>query len=142
MALVCTCSPAVRIIPHTGEVRFLLLRKSHSLKQLFSLMLPLPPSALASPSGVYWSRTNPVNVSCQSSTSYLIIIKSLMPNVVASLFHDLTSPNTNPPAWIVSGHNWVTFVMLILVPLSFLRKLDSFRHTSYIAMFSVGELCR
>lgn len=29
--------------------------------------------------------------------------------------------------------------MLLLVPISFLRKLDSFRHTSYIAMFSVCE---
>lgn len=63
-----------------------------------------------------------------------------MPNVVASLFHDLTSPDTNPPAWTLSGHNWVTLSMLLLVPLSFLRKLDSLRHTSYIAMFSVGEL--
>lgn len=62
-----------------------------------------------------------------------------MPNVVASIFHDLTSPDVNPPAWTLSGHNWIMLSMFILIPLSFLRKLDSLRHTSYIAMFSVGE---
>ncbi|KAG6328460.1 hypothetical protein ID866_10629, partial [Astraeus odoratus] len=74
------------------------------------------------------------------SISYLIIIKSLMPNVVASLYHDLTSPTTNPPQWALSGQNWITLFMFILVPLSFLRRLDSLRHTSYIAMFSVAYL--
>ena len=29
--------------------------------------------------------------------------------------------------------------MVILVPLSFLRRLDSLRHTSYVALFSCGE---
>ncbi|KAH7913827.1 transmembrane amino acid transporter protein-domain-containing protein [Hygrophoropsis aurantiaca] len=74
------------------------------------------------------------------SISYLIIIKSLMPSVVGSLYHDLTSPTTNPPEWALSGRNWITLLMLILVPLSFLRQLDSLRHTSYIAMFSVVYL--
>lgn len=71
--------------------------------------------------------------------SYLIIVKSLMPNVVAALYHDLTSPDTNPPDWALSGRNWITILMVVLVPLAFLRKLDSLRHTSYIALFSVGE---
>ncbi|KAH9992972.1 transmembrane amino acid transporter protein-domain-containing protein [Russula compacta] len=74
------------------------------------------------------------------SVSYLIIIKSLLPNVVASLYHDLTSPDTNPPAWALSGHVWISFAMMVLVPLSFLRRLDSLRHTSYIALFSVAYL--
>lgn len=71
--------------------------------------------------------------------SYLIIIKSLIPNVVESIYHDLTSPDTNPPEWALSSHNWLILIMLILVPLSFFRKLDHLRHTSYVAMFSVGE---
>lgn len=71
--------------------------------------------------------------------SYLIIVKSLMPSVVAALYHDLTDADTNPPEWALSGHVWISLLMLILVPLSFLRKLDSLRHTSYIALFSVGE---
>ena len=70
--------------------------------------------------------------------SYLIIIKSLLPNVVASLYHDLTSPDTNPPEWALSGHVWICLIMIVLVPLSFLRRLDSLRHTSYIALFSCG----
>ncbi|KAF8887317.1 vacuolar amino acid transporter 5 [Infundibulicybe gibba] len=74
------------------------------------------------------------------SISYLIIIKGLMPNVVASLYHDLTSPTTNPPAWAMNGSNWLTIFMLILVPLAFFRRLDSLRHTSYVALFSVAYL--
>jgi amino acid permease len=34
---------------------------------------------------------------------------------------------------------WMTLLMVILVPLSFLRRLDSLRHTSYIALFSCGK---
>ncbi|KAI0251815.1 vacuolar amino acid transporter 5 [Lactifluus subvellereus] len=74
------------------------------------------------------------------SISYLIIIKSLLPNVVASLYHDLTSPDTNPPAWALSGRVWICLVMTVLVPLSFLRRIDSLRHTSYIALFSCAYL--
>ena len=29
--------------------------------------------------------------------------------------------------------------MVVLVPLSYLRRLDSLRHASYIALFSCGE---
>ena len=71
--------------------------------------------------------------------SYLIIIKGLMPNVVESLYHDLTSPDVNPPAWALSGRNWLIIFMVILAPLSFLKNINSLRHTSYIALFSVGE---
>ncbi|KAF8659850.1 hypothetical protein AX16_001735 [Volvariella volvacea WC 439] len=74
------------------------------------------------------------------SISYLIIIKSLMPNVVASLYHDLTSPSTNPPEWTLNGGNWLIIMMAVLVPLSFLRRLDSLRHASYVALFSIVYL--
>ncbi|KAI0766633.1 transmembrane amino acid transporter protein-domain-containing protein [Trametes elegans] len=74
------------------------------------------------------------------SISYLIIVKSLMPSVVSALYHDLTSPDVNPPAWMLSGQNWITILMIPLVPLAFMRKLDSLRHTSYIALFSVAYL--
>ncbi|KAG2757064.1 vacuolar amino acid transporter 5 [Suillus brevipes Sb2] len=74
------------------------------------------------------------------SISYLIIIKSLMPNVMESLYHDLTSPNTNPPAWALSGRNWITIIMFILVPLASFRRLDSLRHASYVVLFSVVYL--
>lgn len=71
--------------------------------------------------------------------SYLIIIKKLMPQVVQSLYHDLTSEETNPPDWLLSEHNWLTMFMLILVPLAFLRRIHSLRHTSYIALVSIGS---
>ncbi len=71
--------------------------------------------------------------------SYLIILKSLIPSVIASLYHDLTSPDTNPPEWALNGRIWIILLMVILVPLSFLRRLDSLRHTSYIALFSCGK---
>ncbi|KAF9525338.1 transmembrane amino acid transporter protein-domain-containing protein [Crepidotus variabilis] len=74
------------------------------------------------------------------SISYLIIIKALMPNVVASIFHDLTSPDTNPPDWALNGRVWLMLFMLILAPLSFLRHLNNLRHTSYIALFSIAYL--
>jgi len=72
------------------------------------------------------------------SISYLVIIKGLTPNVVASLFHDLS--DKEPPAWMLNGRNWITIFMVILVPLAFLRQLNSLRHTSYIALFSVAYL--
>lgn len=74
------------------------------------------------------------------SISYLIIIKGLMPNVVASLYHDLSSGTAEPPAWTRNGGNWLSILMIVLIPLCFLRKIDSLRHTSYVAMFSVVYL--
>lgn len=68
----------------------------------------------------------------------MIIVKSLMPKVVSALYHDLTSPDTNPPTWALSERVWLFILMIVLLPLVFLRKLDSLRHTSYIALFSVG----
>ncbi|KAF7308221.1 Aa-trans domain-containing protein [Mycena chlorophos] len=72
------------------------------------------------------------------SISYLIIIKGLMPNVVTALYHDLSS--STPPAWALSGRTWISLFMVVLVPLCFLRHLDSLRHTSYVALFSVAYL--
>lgn len=73
------------------------------------------------------------------SISYLIIIKGLAPNVVKALFHNL-SPDTQLPAWSLDGRTWVSFFMLFLAPLCFLRRLDSLRHTSFVALFSVAYL--
>ncbi|KAG6821205.1 hypothetical protein H0H93_004026 [Arthromyces matolae] len=64
--------------------------------------------------------------------------QGLMPNVVQSFYHVLTPATTNPPAWMLNGANWITIFMAVLGPLAFLRKLDSLRHTSYVALFSVG----
>jgi len=74
------------------------------------------------------------------SISYLIIVKSLMPNVVAAIHHDIGSPDTRLPDWALSGHVWICFITLILAPLAFLRRLDSFRHLSFIALFAIAYL--
>ncbi|KAG5647487.1 hypothetical protein DXG03_009422 [Asterophora parasitica] len=74
------------------------------------------------------------------SISYLIIVKGLMPNVVLSFYHVLTPPTTHPPPWTLNGGNWIIIFMVVLIPLAFLRRLDSLRHTSYVALFSVAYL--
>ena len=83
--------------------------------------------------------TPDTSASAYVADSYLIILKSLIPSVIASLYHDLTSPDTNPPEWALNGRVWIILLMVVLGPLSFLRRLDSLRHTSYIALFSCGE---
>jgi Transmembrane amino acid transporter protein len=75
-----------------------------------------------------------------SFPSYLIIVKSLMPNVVASLYHDFTGPDTNPPEWAMNGRNWITIFMVVLIPLAYMKHLNSLRYTSYVALFTVGKL--
>ncbi|CUA68877.1 Vacuolar amino acid transporter 5 [Schizosaccharomyces pombe 972h-] [Rhizoctonia solani] len=74
------------------------------------------------------------------SISYLIIIKGLMPAVVRSFYHVFTAPDVNPPWWAVSGHVWIVVFLAFLAPLCFLDRLDSLRHTSYVALFSVFYL--
>ena len=139
---VCISFPPVRATLRTAALLSSLSQASPSHVRPSSLTPPLPSSASEYLSGAphtvspYARRATPAD---EAGFSYLIIIKSLLPNVVASLYHDLTSPDTNPPAWALSGHVWITLVMIVLAPLSFFRRLDSLRHTSYIALFSCGE---
>ncbi|EJU03460.1 hypothetical protein DACRYDRAFT_64373 [Dacryopinax primogenitus] len=72
------------------------------------------------------------------SISYLIIIKGLMPSATKAVFHAMNW-GVVPPV-LASGRFWVTLITGMLVPLCFLRKLDSLRHTSYVALFSVVYL--
>jgi amino acid permease len=67
--------------------------------------------------------------------SYLIIIGDLMPDIMrgfSSSFGDIP--------FLVDRHFWVTVFMLIIIPLSFLRRLDSLKYTSVIALVSIGYL--
>jgi len=73
------------------------------------------------------------------SVSYLVIIKGLMPSVVRSL-HFASHSSSPLPWWTVSGRFWITALLCILVPLCLLKRLDSLRHTSYVALFSVAYL--
>ncbi|KAL8938278.1 MAG: hypothetical protein Q9211_003282 [Gyalolechia sp. 1 TL-2023] len=67
--------------------------------------------------------------------SYLIIIGDLMPGVVQGF-----SENAAGVGFLVDRHFWVTGFMLIVIPLSFLRRLDSLKYTSVIALISIGYL--
>lgn len=67
--------------------------------------------------------------------SYLIIIGDLMPGVVRGFNED-----AGGVGFLVDRHFWVTAFMLIVIPLSFLRRLDSLKYTSVVALISIGYL--
>lgn len=67
--------------------------------------------------------------------SYLIIIGDLMPGVVRGF-----SPNADQVPFLVDRHFWITAFMLVIIPLGFLRRLDSLKYTSVVALISIGYL--
>ncbi|KAF3940576.1 hypothetical protein ABW19_dt0208817 [Dactylella cylindrospora] len=69
------------------------------------------------------------------SISYLIIIGDLMPQVVVGLW-----PKSAEIGYMVDRHFWITAFMLVMIPISFLRRLDSLKYTSFIALVSIGYL--
>ncbi|MCJ1463930.1 hypothetical protein MMC07_002539 [Pseudocyphellaria aurata] len=69
------------------------------------------------------------------SVSYLIIIGDLMPGVVQGF-----SEKAGAVDFLVNRRFWVTGFMLIVIPLSFLRRLDSLKYTSVVALISISYL--
>lgn len=67
--------------------------------------------------------------------SYLIIIGQLMPQVIKGF-----DSRADEIPFLVDRQFWVTAFMLVIIPLSFLRKLDSLKYTSVIALVSIGYL--
>lgn len=67
--------------------------------------------------------------------SYLIIIGDLMPGVVRGF-----NEGADAVPFLVDRHFWVTVFMLVVIPLSFLRRLDSLKYTSVVALISIGYL--
>ncbi|KAJ4266475.1 hypothetical protein NW762_004461 [Fusarium torreyae] len=67
--------------------------------------------------------------------SYMIIIGDLMPGVVLGFLS-----NANSAPYLVDRNFWITAFMLIIIPLSFLRRLDSLKYTSIVALVSIGYL--
>lgn len=64
--------------------------------------------------------------------SYLVIIGDLMPKIMESL---------GVKSGLLDHRNfWISVFMLFIAPLSFLRKLDSLKYTSIVALFSVVYL--
>lgn len=64
--------------------------------------------------------------------SYLIIIGDLMPQICHSL--------GATQGWVLERDFWVLVSMAIVGPLSFLRRLDSLKYTSLVALVSVAYL--
>ncbi len=65
--------------------------------------------------------------------SYLVIVGDLMPQIVSylGLSHEI----------FMERNLWITlFMFLIAAPISYLRKMDSLKYTSFIALTSVGYL--
>ncbi|KAF9732497.1 hypothetical protein PMIN06_012005 [Paraphaeosphaeria minitans] len=69
------------------------------------------------------------------AVSYLIIIGDLMPRVIEGF-----APQAGEISFLVDRQFWITAFMLIVIPLSFLRRLDSLKYTSIIALFSIAYL--
>jgi amino acid permease len=69
------------------------------------------------------------------AVSYLIIIGDLMPGVVRGF-----APGAGEISFLVDRQFWITAFMLIVIPLSFLRRLDSLKYTSVIALCSIAYL--
>ncbi|PGH19667.1 hypothetical protein AJ80_03822 [Polytolypa hystricis UAMH7299] len=67
--------------------------------------------------------------------SYLIIIGDLMPGVVRGFGFGAGSMD-----FLQDRQFWVTAFMLVVIPLSFLRRLDSLKYTSIVALSSIGYL--
>ncbi|OHF03254.1 transmembrane amino acid transporter [Colletotrichum orchidophilum] len=68
--------------------------------------------------------------------SYMIIIGDLMPKVFIGLFAGAVAENP----YLGERNFWITAFMLVIIPLSFLKKLDSLKYTSIVALVSIGYL--
>ncbi|GAA6061147.1 hypothetical protein JCM10212_001747 [Sporobolomyces blumeae] len=69
------------------------------------------------------------------SISYLIVIGGLMPKVVRSF-----NPSMELTSILLDRRLWILLSMTLLCPLAFLRKLDSLKVTSYIALCAIAYL--
>ncbi len=67
--------------------------------------------------------------------SYLIIIGDLMPGVMRGF-----NSRADEVPFLVDRHFWITAFMLAIIPLAFLRRLDSLKYTSVVALVSIGYL--
>ncbi|KAG5926772.1 hypothetical protein E4U42_002966 [Claviceps africana] len=69
------------------------------------------------------------------AVSYMIIIGDLMPGVMLGF-----NSQAERIPYLVDRHFWITAFMLLVIPLSFLRRLDSLKYTSLVALVSIGYL--
>ena len=66
--------------------------------------------------------------------SYLVVIGDLMPKIMESL-------HVSPDSVLMARNLWISvFMVCIVIPFSYLKKLDSLKYTSIVALFSVVYL--
>ncbi|KAI9285379.1 vacuolar amino acid transporter 5 [Umbelopsis sp. AD052] len=69
--------------------------------------------------------------------SYMLIVGDLMPQIIKTMFNPSEDLD-----YLLDRRIWITVFMVTIVgPLSFSRKLDSLKYTSVIALFAVAYLC-
>ncbi|WWD06078.1 hypothetical protein V865_004163 [Kwoniella europaea PYCC6329] len=73
------------------------------------------------------------------SVSYLIICKTLLPQVCYTLSKVFHHPLPEDSI-LLASHFWLIVWMVVVIPLSFLRTLDALRFTSQIALLTVVYL--
>lgn len=69
--------------------------------------------------------------------SYLILMGDLMPQVMRFL---LASQELGKDHWLLQRQIWITIVLGLVTPLSFMRRLDSLKYTSFIALLAIVYL--
>ncbi|KAJ1023570.1 hypothetical protein NDA16_003187 [Ustilago loliicola] len=74
------------------------------------------------------------------SISYLIICGQLMPQVIVSFFRAFHRDVHEIPIMFLDRSFWILALIILLIPLCFLRRLDSLRHTSYLSLLAVFYL--
>ncbi|KAI8632701.1 transmembrane amino acid transporter protein-domain-containing protein [Xylariaceae sp. FL1651] len=67
--------------------------------------------------------------------SYMIIIGDLMPGVIEGF-----DSRAAAVPYLMDRNFWITAFMLAIIPLSFLRRLDSLKYTSIVALIAIGYL--
>ncbi|KAN0065134.1 hypothetical protein ACQY0O_001631 [Thecaphora frezii] len=92
------------------------------------------------PGGAWWFDLA-IALKCYGvSISYLIICGQLMPQVIISFFKALHKDVHEIPSLLLDRSVWIFVLMVMLIPLCFLRRLDSLRHTSYLSLLAVFYL--
>ncbi|GES73697.1 vacuolar amino acid transporter 5 [Rhizophagus clarus] len=71
------------------------------------------------------------------AVSYLIIVGDLMPQVISGSLGDKFADEYS---LLMDRRFWITIFMVVIIPLAFLKRLDSLRHTSLIALIAVFYL--
>ncbi|EPQ26981.1 uncharacterized protein PFL1_05616 [Pseudozyma flocculosa PF-1] len=92
------------------------------------------------PGGAWWFDLA-IALKCYGvSISYLIICGQLMPQIIISFFKAFHRDVHQIPTLLLDRSFWIFVLMVMLIPLCFLRRLDSLRHTSYLSLLAVFYL--